>query len=170
MNIINIFLNNIEKVLGIFKIILYKIIFNKSLILKGFPRIRLNTKIKIENNGVIIANNYSCFDNCLIIANGGRLEVGAKVFFNRNCIFGPGVMIYDHDHKFNENEIFKNKYKLGIITIEKNCWIGAGCIILRNTHIGEGCVIGAGCIVKGHIPPHSLVTSNRKLNIVPINK
>ena len=31
-------------------------------------------------------------------------------------------------------------------------------MILRNTHIGDGCVIGAGVVVKGDIPPHSIVT------------
>ena len=54
------------------------------------------------------------------------------------------------------------------ITIEDNCWIGANATILRGTHIGEGCVIGAGTVVKGEIPPHSIVTSNREMVIKPI--
>lgn len=61
-------------------------------------------------------------------------------------------------------------YKHGAVVIEKGCWIASNVIILRNTHIGEGCVIGAGACVKGVIPPHSLVTSDRELNIVPIEK
>lgn len=103
--------------------------------------------------------------------------------FNRNCIvicrneiqieeeviFGPGVTIYDHDHIFTDEGI-QPGYKHGPVIIEKGCWIAANVTILRNTHIGEGCVIGAGAVVKGEIPPHSLVTSDRGLTIVPIEK
>ena len=56
------------------------------------------------------------------------------------------------------------------IIIEKNCWIGAGVTILRGARIGEGSVVGAGAIVRGVIPAHSLVTANRDLQIVPIEK
>jgi acetyltransferase-like isoleucine patch superfamily enzyme len=184
MNLVKMIINILEKSFGFLKLFIYRIINYNSLKVKGFPKIRINTKLKIENNGLMSVSNFSCFDNCLIIANGGKLTIGARVFFNRNvivvcqnliniyddCVFGPNVMIYDHDHKYDKNGIVKNEYKLGSIVIEKGCWIGAGCIILRNTHIGEGSVIGAGCVVKGNIPPHSLVTSNRELNIVPINK
>lgn len=45
---------------------------------------------------------------------------------------------------------------------------GVGVTILRATQIGEGCVIGAGCVVQGETPPHSLVTASRALTIVPI--
>ena len=59
-------------------------------------------------------------------------------------------------------------YRHGAIIIENGCWIAVNVIILRNTYIGEGCVIGAGAIVKGEIPLHSLVTCNRQLTIVSI--
>ena len=77
------------------------------------------------------------------------------------------MVIYDHDHKFGEDGI-RSGYNTAPVMIEKNCWIGAGVIILRGTHIGEGSVIGAGCVVKGEIPPHSLVTADRSLSINPI--
>ena len=86
-----------------------------------------------------------------------------------NCSFGPNVVVYDHDHRFGINGIEKG-YKTTPVIIEANCWIGAGAIILRGTHIGEGSVIGAGTVVQGVIPPHSLVTplGGRTLSIVPI--
>ena len=59
-------------------------------------------------------------------------------------------------------------YKIGNIVIENNSWIGANVTILRDTHIGEGCVIGAGAVIRGNIPPHSLVTADRSVRIVPI--
>ncbi len=100
--------------------------------------------------------------NCIVIC---RKEITIK----DHVIFGPGVTIYDHDHVFSEEGILPG-YKHGSVIIEEGCWIAANVTILRNTHIGEGCVIGAGAIVQGDIPPHSLVTSDRKLDIVPIRK
>lgn len=109
---------------------------------------------------------------------GGKLILGENTRINRNCIFvarkeirigdnvsfGPNVCIYDHDHCFDFNGK-KEGFTLGEVVIENDCWIGAGCIILKNTHIGKGCVIGAGCVVKGDIPAHSLVTMSRELQI-----
>ena len=46
--------------------------------------------------------------------------------------------------------------------------MGAGAIILKNTVIGERSVIGAGTIVSGTIPPHSIVTNNREIIIKTI--
>lgn len=119
----------------------------------------------------------------LAIVDGGRLIIGNRVLLNRNsmiichdrieigdhCAIGPNVAVYDHDHKFGIEGI-KTGFNTTPVVVEKNCWIGAGVIILRGTHIGEGSVIGAGCIVKGEIPAHSLVTSDRHLEIEPIEK
>lgn len=114
--------------------------------------------------------------------DGGEMVIGDRVIVNRNCIlicrhnirignhcsFGPNVCIYDHDHNYGKDGM-KPGYKYGDVVIEDHCWIGAGTIILRGSHIGEGSVIGAGCVIKGNIPPHSLVTMERKLKIQEID-
>ena len=81
--------------------------------------------------------------------------------FNRNCIAICRKEITIRDYA---------GVKHGPIVIEEGYWIAANVTILRNMHIGEGCVIGVGAIVQGDIPPHSLVTGDRKMNIVPIRK
>ena len=50
---------------------------------------------------------------------------------------------------------FKKKIKIG-----KNCFIGANCMILPGTEIGDNCIVGAGAVVKGKIPPNSIVVGN----------
>jgi acetyltransferase-like isoleucine patch superfamily enzyme len=151
----------------------------------GFQDLRFDTELVIKNNGRInLGKSTTTYKRVTLAANGGSLRLGDYVFFNRNsiiaslceitignnCIFGPGVIIYDHDHKFNYQGIVHGEYHTGPIMIEDNCWIGANVTILRGTHIGERCIIGAGTVVKGIIPPHSIVTSNRGMIIKPIEE
>lgn len=117
-----------------------------------------------------------------LVAIGGTISIGNNVFFNRNCnlvcrkkitighnvSIGHNVCIIDHDHKMNASGISSSEYKTDEIIIEDGCWIGANVVILRGTHIGAHSVIGAGCVVKGSIPPHSLVKSDRTLTIKPL--
>ncbi len=164
--------------------VLTHIRFGKKLSVDGLLSKRWDTQITILKNGMIkFGKNVAFQKNVSISSIGGKCSVGNNVHFNRNCIvisrdeitigddvlFGPNVVIYDHDHIFN-NEGIQPGYKHGPVVIEKGCWIAANVTILRNTHIGEGSVIGAGAIVKGDIPSHSLVTSNRELVVKPLIK
>lgn len=162
----------------------YKIKYGNKLDIKSLD-LEKNTLLKIVGNGKIKAGeNLRLRSNTSIVSAGGKVEIGDHCFFNRNCnlvsresikiedevSFGPNVSLFDHDHKFDSEKIDSTAYKTGEIVIGNGCWIGAGAIILRNTHIGEGSVIGAGTVVKGDIPPHSIVTMERTLKIKPITK
>jgi maltose O-acetyltransferase len=46
------------------------------------------------------------------------------------------------------------------ITVGKNCWIGAGTIILGGVTIGDNTTIGAGSIVTRDIPSDVLAVGN----------
>lgn len=56
----------------------------------------------------------------------------------------------------------------GGVSIGNGTWVGANVTILKNTRIGENCVIGAGTVISGVIPDHSIVTGGRNIDIVPI--
>lgn len=168
----------------ILKTFLIKMRYGNSIRIDGVFRKRNDTQIILDDKSKIFIGNAVTFqrNNSLSSVFGGELHIGSRCHFNRNCIiicqkeiiikddviFGPGVTIYDHDHIFSYHGILPG-FKLGSVVIEKGCWIGANVTILRNTHIGECCVIGAGTIIKGDIPSHSIVTSNRELNIIPID-
>jgi virginiamycin A acetyltransferase len=47
----------------------------------------------------------------------------------------------------------------GDLIIGNDVWIGYGATILRAT-VGNGCIIGAGAVVRGFIPPYSVVIGN----------
>ena len=46
------------------------------------------------------------------------------------------------------------------VTIEDNCWIGAGVTICPGVTIGENSVIGAGSVVVHDIPANSVAAGN----------
>ena len=46
------------------------------------------------------------------------------------------------------------------VTIGDDVWIGQNCIILPGTRIGDGAIISAGSVVRGKIPPYSVVAGN----------
>ena len=161
--------------------IIYK--FHHIVIQPGFYNISLSTRIYGRNGGSIyLGKKVSSSRNVVIVANGGSLVIGDGSSFSANCalvahdtiligekcMFGPGVKIYDHDHLFDEFGSKQNEYKSTPITIGQKCWIGTNVIILRGTCIGDGCIIGAGTVVKGMVPPHSIVTNDRTLKIKTI--
>lgn len=141
------------------------------------------SKIKLKyRNRVKFGKHFRCRKDFLIaIENDGKIVIGENCFFNNfcslnslqeirignECIFGEGVKIYDHNHRFNERgePIYKQGFTCGKVTIGNNCWVGSNVVILKGTIIGDNCVIGAGCVVRGEIPPNSIVTCNKQLKI-----
>lgn len=112
--------------------------------------------------GQIIIQDGCSFSGNSTVVSHELVSIGS------NCLFGPGVKIYDHDHLFDETGVLPEGYKSSSVNIGSRCWIGANSVILRGTDIGEGCIIGAGTVVKGKIPSHSIVTNDRKMIIRPI--
>lgn len=172
----------LRKISGTVRALLYKLRYGRWICIEGHPVFERTSRINLIKGNVHIQKGFTMKPGAYIaVVDGGNVSIGESVAIARNSILvchesitigdgvsiAPNVVIYDHDHKFGMNGI-KPGYNTAPVVIEKNCWIGAGVTILRGTHIGEGCVIGAGCIVKGEIPPHSLVTSDRNLNITPI--
>ena len=98
---------------------------------------------------------------------GGRhVHFGDKVYANSNLTlvddthiyvgdrtkFGPNVTVDSATHPISPELREKGcQYNLPV-HIGKNCWIGAGSIILPGVTIGDNTVIGAGSIVTHDIP------------------
>ncbi len=71
-----------------------------------------------------------------------------------------GTRFITHDGAI---RIFKPELPGGIfgkIVIKDNVFIGNDCIICPNTTVGENTIVGAGSVVRGTIPPNSVVTGN----------
>lgn len=166
---------------GLLKLFIYKIRFGKRLKIKSLKHnLCLDTKIYIGRKANMSLGRVRCNSDLYLECYLGELNIGSASF-NRNCIiscrykidignnccFGPNVSVYDHDHVYGLNGVVPNKYKCSEVIIEDGCWICAGVIILRGTHIGKNSIIEAGAVVRGKIPPNSLVTTVKETRIIP---
>lgn len=109
------------------------------------------------------------------INDPARLILGDHVFINHGfvalthgeiCIgdytlFAPGVMLLSvgHDHEVAGSE-FREQQIAKPIRIGRNCWIGAGAIIVPGVTVGDGAVVGAGSVVTRDVAPWSIVAGN----------
>jgi maltose O-acetyltransferase len=73
----------------------------------------------------------------------GKIEIG------ENCLFGPNVGVFDHDHSFGTpgELICKQGMNIGSIKIGSDVWIGANAVITRGVTIGDHVVVGANSVV-----------------------
>ncbi len=120
-------------------------------------KMRDGAKIRVRKGAKCIIGNYTSVSINNMVACHESIIIGDHVQLS------PNVQIYDHDHDFRHPQGIKaNAYKTSPVVIGNNCWIGANTIILRGTTIGDNCIIGAGCVVKGNIPPNTILTQRRE--------
>ena len=82
------------------------------------------------------------------------------IYVGDYTMFGPNVTVATAGHPILP-ELRKKGYQYNApITIGKNCWIGAGAIILPGITIGDNVVIGAGSIVTKDIPSNVIAVGN----------
>lgn len=82
------------------------------------------------------------------------------IYVGDYTMFGPNVVVATAGHPLvPELRIKAYQYNMPV-HIGKNCWIGAGTIIVPGVTIGDNVVIGAGSIVTKDIPSNVLAFGN----------
>lgn len=82
------------------------------------------------------------------------------IYVGDNTMFGPNVTVATAGHPISP-ELRKKGYQYNKpVHIGKNCWIGAGAIILPGVTIGDHVVIGAGSVVTKNIPSNVVAVGN----------
>lgn len=75
-------------------------------------------------------------------------------------MFGPGVTVASAGHPILP-ELREKVYQYNIpVHIGRNCWIGAGAVILPGVTIGDNTVIGAGSVVTKDVPANVVAVGN----------
>ena len=144
-----------------------------------------HSHLSIKNNGQIaLGEKIESRNGLHIMAHGGNISIGNHCFFNINCSItsvdsikigdeckiGNNVVFVDHDHNY--KYVSDKEFISSPIIVGDNVWIGAGCIILRGSKIGNDSVIAAGSIVKGEVPKGMLYVNKAASvgELKPINQ
>ena len=112
---------------------------------------------------------------------GKQIHIGKNVFINYNCVFldsntinigentlmGPAVQVYTATHPLKATDRITNDKKgtryltsSKPVTIENNCWISGGAMIMPGVKIGENSTIGAGSVVTKSVPANCFAAGN----------
>lgn len=82
------------------------------------------------------------------------------IYVGDYTMFGPNVTVATAGHPILP-ALREQVYQYNMpIWIGRNCWIGAGAILLPGVHIGDGTVIGAGSVVTKDIPANVVAVGN----------
>ena len=105
---------------------------------------------------------------------GKNVHLGKNVYFNFNAtlvddthiyigdctMLGPNVVIATAGHPILP-EIREKALQYNLpVHIGRNCWLGAGVLVLPGVTIGDNTVIGAGSVVTKDIPANVVAVGN----------
>ena len=96
-----------------------------------------------------------------IYANAGlKLVDDTHIYIGDCTMLGPNVVIATAGHPIDPELRAKGlQYNLPV-RIGRNCWLGAGVIVMPGVTIGDNTVIGAGSIVTKDIPSGVVAVGN----------
>ncbi|HBC99496.1 MAG TPA: acyltransferase [Lachnoclostridium sp.] len=138
----------------------------KGAVLEGTLEVMKNGRVTIGKNTHV--RRWCCFrpyggyikigDNCTVnsfshISGNGGVEIGNNVLIATQCVIVSANHIFE-DCKVPISVQGETKEK---ITIEDDCWLGAGVKVIAGVTIHKGSVIGAGTVVTHDVPPYSVV-------------
>ena len=84
----------------------------------------------------------------------------ADIYIGDYTMLGPNVVIATAGHPIDpELRAKATQYNMPV-HIGKNCWLGAGVIVMPGVSIGDNTVIGAGSIVTKDIPANVVAVGN----------
>lgn len=82
------------------------------------------------------------------------------IYVGDYTMFGPNVTVASAAHPILP-QLREKGYEYNLpVRIGKNCWIGAGAVILPGVTIGDNTVIGAGSVVTKDIPSDVVAVGN----------
>lgn len=134
----------------------------------------LNTLLGKETNAWVEPPFYCCYGYNITLGKGSYLNFNCnfvddgKINIGERVMFGPNVTIATVGHPIEPT--MREYMYTDAVTIENNCWIGAGVTICPGVTIGENTVIGAGSVVTKDIPANSVAAGNPCKVLRPIGE
>ena len=96
-----------------------------------------------------------------VYANFGLTMVDDTHIYVGDCtLFAPNVVVATAGHPIDPSLRARGLQYNAAVHIGKNCWIGAGALIMPGVTIGDNTVIGAGSVVTHDIPAGVVAVGN----------
>ena len=107
-----------------------------------------------------------------VYANFGLTLVDdTHIFIGDYTMLGPNVVIATAGHPILPELRGERALQYNLpVRIGKNCWLGAGVIVMPGVTIGENSVIGAGSVVTRDIPPNVVAVGSPCRVLRPIGE
>ena len=118
----------------------------------SFTVISCTSHLSLFGEGFSIGADSGIGDYSWIGAAGG-------VTIGSNVIMGQFVSFHSQEHEFEDptTPIRQQGTTQRGITIGNDCWVGARATFLDGSYVSEGCVVAAGAVVRGEVPPFSVI-------------
>ncbi len=91
---------------------------------------------------------------------GVTLVDDTHIYIGDNCMLAPNVVIATAAHPILPELRLKGCQYNMPVNIGKNCWLGAGVLVMPGVTIGDNSVIGAGSVVTKSIPSNVVAVGN----------
>ncbi len=138
-------------------------------------RVRFGTGVDMAGmRNMRLADGVRVGRHCFLSAQHGRLELGGRVALSpcvhvcaddgvivigAHTAIGMNTVLRAANHRTDRLDVpmMDQGHVPGVITIEEDVWIGAGCVITPDVTIGRGAVVGAGAVVTRDVAPMTVV-------------
>ena len=132
--------------------------------------------LKIKNVGKDVhLNGDMTFTGEEAMSIGDNVHIGTGAFFRAEGGLSIGnhthisrfVTIYTHNHDYKGKALpYDNTFTYKPVVIGECVWIGVNVTVLPGAKIGYGAIIGAGCVIKGEVPPLAIVVRDDSQSII----
>lgn len=128
------------------------IILGDNVTLDRYTMLRISGTLRKLGNGIRIGNNTGVGAYSYIGAGGG-------VVIGNFVNIGQRVNFHAENHEFQNAHLLiaEQGVTANGISVEDDCWIGSGSIILDGVTIGKGAVVAAGSVVTHDVPQYAIV-------------
>jgi virginiamycin A acetyltransferase len=113
------------------------------------------TKVKISGP-FVMGRRVQISTGCFLAAGREGLTLGDDVLISPNCTIVTGHYRFDQlDVPLIEQGTVGKGVRIG-----HRVWLGANCVVLDGSEIGDNVIVSAGSVVSGRIPPNAVVLGN----------
>ncbi len=100
------------------------------------------------------------FGNYIYVNFNGTFVDDTHIYVGDYTEFGPNVVIATAGHPILP-ELREKLYQYNApVRIGRNCWLGAGVLVMPGVTIGDNVVVGAGSVVTKDIPSNVVAVGN----------